>query len=58
MMRGMINSSGYEKNILQNSYKLHTEVYKNTDHNLFLNGSEKKEKAIKCGNMLKIGDSS
>lgn len=39
----MINSSAYAEH--PTSYKLHTEVYKNTDHGLLSNGSEKKRES-------------
>ena len=56
---GCDNGSGYAEEGLTTFSKLHTKVYKNTDHNLLSNGSEKRERerANKCGNMLKIGDS-
>lgn len=40
MLRGMINGSGYAE--CPTSYKVHAEVYKNTDHGFLYNGSEKK----------------
>lgn len=42
---------------LTTSSKLHTKVYKNTDHNLLSNGSEKREREQTNVAMLKIGDS-